>query len=179
MDAGWITVVRNQGKVTRMMISILLMGMYWVCIEQKLKQVLRVNWTEVEGKDLDWDGWKTCRNPQEMKVKRWWQKAVDREEWASIIKQTKVLRGPQSQGVSELSEHIILLHCAFHHVIILWKDSLLMTGKPRDRFYHLAKIFQVPSLVAENGDYGFLSHFQMAMQWKTHPDFQLSSETGC
>jgi len=54
-----------------------------------------------------------------MKVKRWWQKAVDREEWASIIKQTKVLRGPQSQGVSELSEHIILLHCAFHHVIIL------------------------------------------------------------
>jgi hypothetical protein len=36
-----------------------------------------------------------------MKVKRWQQKAVDREEWVSIIKQAKVLRGLQSQGVSK------------------------------------------------------------------------------
>ena len=37
----------------------------------------------------------------EMKVKRWRQKAVDREEWASVIKETKVVKGPCSQGVSE------------------------------------------------------------------------------
>jgi hypothetical protein len=30
----------------------------------------------------------------EMKVKRWQQKAVNREEWASIIRETKDLRGP-------------------------------------------------------------------------------------
>ena len=29
-----------------------------------------------------------------MKVKRWRQKAVDREEWASAIKQAKAVRGP-------------------------------------------------------------------------------------
>jgi hypothetical protein len=37
----------------------------------------------------------------EMKVKRRRQRAVDREEWASVIKETKALRGPQSQGVSK------------------------------------------------------------------------------
>jgi len=35
MDAGWVTVVRDQQKVKRMMISILLLGMYSVCIEQE------------------------------------------------------------------------------------------------------------------------------------------------
>jgi hypothetical protein len=30
----------------------------------------------------------------EMKVKRWRQKAVDREEWASTNKEAKALRGP-------------------------------------------------------------------------------------
>jgi hypothetical protein len=38
---------------------------------------------------------------QEMKVKKWQQKAVSREEWVSVIKEAKSLRGPQSQGVSE------------------------------------------------------------------------------
>jgi len=38
---------------------------------------------------------------REMKVKRWQQKAVRREEWVSVIKQTMSFRGPQSQGVSE------------------------------------------------------------------------------
>ena len=28
-----------------------------------------------------------------MKVKRWYQKIVDREEWASVIKETKAVRG--------------------------------------------------------------------------------------
>ena len=36
-----------------------------------------------------------------MKVKKWRQKAVDREEWASVIKEAKVLRGPKSQEVSK------------------------------------------------------------------------------
>jgi hypothetical protein len=36
---------------------------------------------------------------REMKVKRWRPKTVDREEWASVIKEAKVLRGPKRQGV--------------------------------------------------------------------------------
>jgi len=35
-----------------------------------------------------------------MKFKRWRQKAVDREEWASEIKDAKALREPKTQGVS-------------------------------------------------------------------------------
>jgi hypothetical protein len=31
---------------------------------------------------------------REMKVKRWRQGAVDREEWASVIKEANALRGP-------------------------------------------------------------------------------------
>ena len=50
----------------------------------------RLRWLEDVEKDL----W-------EMKVKRWLQKAVDREEWASIIEETKVHKGLQSQGVSK------------------------------------------------------------------------------
>jgi hypothetical protein len=42
-----------------------------------------VRWLEGVQKDL-----------QEMKVKRWRQKKGDREEWASVIKEGKVLRGP-------------------------------------------------------------------------------------
>ena len=37
----------------------------------------------------------------EMKFKRQQQRAVDREEWVSVIKEVKALRGPQSQGVSK------------------------------------------------------------------------------
>jgi hypothetical protein len=36
-----------------------------------------------------------------MKVKRQWQRAADREEWVSVIKEVKALRGPWSQGVSK------------------------------------------------------------------------------
>jgi len=36
----------------------------------------------------------------EMKVKRWRQKAADREEWASVIKEAKAVRGPYSRAVS-------------------------------------------------------------------------------
>jgi hypothetical protein len=36
---------------------------------------------------------------RETKVKRWRRKAVDREEWASIIKEAKAVRGPTTRGV--------------------------------------------------------------------------------
>ena len=35
-----------------------------------------------------------------MKIKRWTQKAVDREEWAPVVKEAKALRGRQCQNVS-------------------------------------------------------------------------------
>jgi hypothetical protein len=38
---------------------------------------------------------------REMKVKRWRQNAVEREEWASVIREANALRGPQSKEVSE------------------------------------------------------------------------------
>ena len=43
----------------------------------------RVRWLEGVQKDLE-----------EMKVRRWLQKTVDREEWASVIKEDKALRVP-------------------------------------------------------------------------------------
>jgi hypothetical protein len=33
-------------------------------------------------------------NLRELKFKRWRQMAVDREEWTSVIKEAKALRGP-------------------------------------------------------------------------------------
>ena len=36
-----------------------------------------------------------------MNVKKWRQKAVDREEWAFVIKEAKAVREPQSRGVSK------------------------------------------------------------------------------
>jgi hypothetical protein len=50
----------------------------------------RLRWLENVERDL-------C----ERKVKRWRQRAVNREEWASVIKKAKDLRGPSvSQQVS-------------------------------------------------------------------------------
>jgi hypothetical protein len=37
---------------------------------------------------------------REMKVKRRRRKAVDREEWASVIKEVESVRGPWGQAVS-------------------------------------------------------------------------------
>ena len=34
---------------------------------------------------------------REMKVKRWRRKAIDREEWASVIKGVKAVRGTKSR----------------------------------------------------------------------------------
>jgi hypothetical protein len=41
------------------------------------------------------------RGLYERKVKRWRERAVKREEWASVIKKAKDLRGPYNQGVSQ------------------------------------------------------------------------------
>jgi len=51
----------------------------------------RLRWLEEVGKDV-----------RELKVKGWRQKAVNREEWVSVIQQAKALRGPQSKGVSNI-----------------------------------------------------------------------------
>ena len=48
----------------------------------------RLRWLNDVGKDL-----------REMKVKGWRHKAVDREEWASVIKEAKVVRGTKGPGV--------------------------------------------------------------------------------
>jgi hypothetical protein len=42
-----------------------------------------MRWLKDVGKDL-----------REMKFKRWRQKAIDKEEWASVIKGAKAVRGP-------------------------------------------------------------------------------------
>ena len=49
-----------------------------------------LRWLEDVEKDL-----------QEMKVKKWRQKSIDREEWASVMKEAKAVRGPYSQGVTK------------------------------------------------------------------------------
>ena len=41
------------------------------------------------------------KDVREMKVKRWRQKAVDREEWEFVIKEAKAMREPYSRGVSK------------------------------------------------------------------------------
>jgi hypothetical protein len=41
-----------------------------------------------------------------MKVRRWRQKVVDREEWASVIQEAKAVRGPQSRTVSAGSAQV-------------------------------------------------------------------------
>jgi len=38
---------------------------------------------------------------RETKVKSWRLKAVSREEWVSVIKEAKAMRGPYSQRVSK------------------------------------------------------------------------------
>jgi len=52
----------------------------------------RLRWLEDAAKDL-----------REMKAKRWRQNAVDREEWAFVIKEGQAHRGPHSKGVSKYS----------------------------------------------------------------------------
>jgi len=50
----------------------------------------RFGWLEDVEKDL-----------REMRVKRWRQKAVDREEWAFVIKAAKTPGGPQGRAVTK------------------------------------------------------------------------------
>jgi hypothetical protein len=44
MDASWIIMAKDQGKVIRTMIYILLLGMYSVRIEQECENRLKQNW---------------------------------------------------------------------------------------------------------------------------------------
>jgi hypothetical protein len=74
--------------------------MEWTCSKNEsgegyLRQYLRVNrWEVEEREDLDGNGWKNVeKDLQEIKVKRRRQKAVEREEWASVIKESKAVRG--------------------------------------------------------------------------------------
>jgi hypothetical protein len=48
----------------------------------------RLRWLEDMEKDL-----------KQLKVTGWRRKAVDRQEWANILKEAKALRRPQSQEV--------------------------------------------------------------------------------
>jgi hypothetical protein len=65
---------------------------------------LRVNRRkEEEWKDLDWRWLEDVeKDLRKMKVKRWRQKTVDREEWVPVMKGSKALTGVYSQGVSNL-----------------------------------------------------------------------------
>jgi hypothetical protein len=59
---------------------------------------LRVNRRELkEVGDQVRDGWKMWRRI----CGKWRQKAVDRDEWASVIKDVNALRGRQRQGVNK------------------------------------------------------------------------------
>ena len=61
---------------------------------EELRKYLWVNRRGIGGEDrLKWLEDEE-KNLQEMKVQRWWQKEADREEWASVIKEAKALRGP-------------------------------------------------------------------------------------
>jgi hypothetical protein len=42
-----------------------------------------------------------------MKFETWSKKVMDREEWSSVIKEAKVLRRPESQGISK---KVMFLH---------------------------------------------------------------------
>jgi hypothetical protein len=43
-----------------------------------------------------------CRDDlREMKVKKWRQKENSKENWASVLQESKVLRGTYNQGISK------------------------------------------------------------------------------
>jgi hypothetical protein len=63
---------------------------------------LRANRREIEeGEDRLWWLEDVKKDLRVLQVERWREKAVDREEWAPVMEETKALRGPQNQGVSE------------------------------------------------------------------------------
>jgi len=53
----------------------------------RVKKIFESKPWEVEGEDVE-------KELLEMRVKRWRQKAVERKEWASIIKEAIALRRP-------------------------------------------------------------------------------------
>jgi hypothetical protein len=71
----------DQGRTVKKIFESELMG-------STRRGIPRLRWLEDAEKGL-----------REIKVNRWRLKAVDGEEWASVIKGAKALRGPYSQGV--------------------------------------------------------------------------------
>jgi hypothetical protein len=49
---------------------------------------------EKSKKDPNGYGWKTWSDLRELEVKRWRKKPNNREGWAYVVKEAKVLRGP-------------------------------------------------------------------------------------
>jgi Tfp pilus assembly protein PilN len=41
------------------------------------------------------------QNLKQMGVRGWWRRTQNRDEWRRILKEAKVLHGPQHQGVSQ------------------------------------------------------------------------------
>jgi len=78
------------------------------------KVVKKIFESKLEGKrkleDLDWDGWKMSqRICRRWKLKKWQQKAVDREEWAFVIKDVRGFKSTNSQSTSVRSMFILSL----------------------------------------------------------------------
>jgi hypothetical protein len=69
----------DQGRIVKKIFESKLEG-------SKRRGRTRLRWLEDVGKDL-----------RELKVKRWRQKAVDREERASIIKEAKLSKGRRAE----------------------------------------------------------------------------------
>jgi hypothetical protein len=59
--------------------------------------------------------WSTDLNESHASYVRWRKKAQNREEWASVMKEAKVLKGPQCQGASKQTVSYVE-HCYYVHV---------------------------------------------------------------
>jgi hypothetical protein len=44
----------------------------------------------------------------ELRVKIWRQQTSNREHWTSVVKDTMVVRGSLGQGLSKISEHLLI-----------------------------------------------------------------------
>lgn len=71
------------------------------------------------------------------KVKRWQQKAVDREEWVSVIKEVKALRRLQTEEVSKLllpTAELVVFVCSFKCLHIRFTQEFFATRDPEGSF---------------------------------------------
>ena len=70
-----------------------------------------------------------------MKVKRWRQKAVNRERWAYVIKEVKALTGPRSQAVSNIT--LWRLKNIFYRMLPDFRRCIPFFKVPRFRLFAL------------------------------------------